>query len=147
MDDEYAVKCMRGLQKDLEPHLGWEQRCLKYKAMGVPYWEFIIGAETLLNGGYIIYPRVNMISNVGISENSTHAPGQLSELPKKVQKYFNTKTYELELPLKHPKYIIADSSYYDACKLFNEGTRKEKLQMFMERVMIKIKKTLKRGKK
>lgn len=146
MDDEYAIKCMRGLQKDLEPHLGWEQRCLKYKAMGVPYWEFIIGAETLLNGGYIVYPRVNMISNVGISDNSTHAPGQLSELPKKVQKYFNTKTYDLEFPLKHPKYIIADTAYYDACRLFNVGTKKEQLQMFVERVMLKIKKILKRGK-
>ena len=118
---------------------------MKYKAQGIPYWEFIIGAETLLNGGYIIYPRVNMISNVGISENSTHAPGELSQLPKKVQRYFNTKTYELEFPLKHPKYIIADASFYDACRLFNVGTKKEQVQMFIERVILKIKKILKRG--
>ena len=60
-----------------------------------------------------------------------------------MQKYFNTKTYDLDFPLKHPKYIIADTGYYEACRLVNEGTRKEKIQMLVERVILKIKKTLK----
>lgn len=91
MDDKYAANCMYVFQKDLGPNLGWEQRCLKYKAQDVPYWEFTICAETLLNGGYINYPSVNMISNVGVSENTTHVPESFQSFLKRCRDIFMSK--------------------------------------------------------
>ena len=145
MDSAYAVNAMRNMQKDVKPHLAWEKECLQHKAEGVPYWEHIIGAQTLLNHRLVIYPKVNMICNVGLSQNSTHAPENIELLPKKVREYFNTETYDLSLPLNHPKYMIPDVEYEQKCFLKRHGTKKERFFMLFERISLKIKRKLKRN--
>ena len=147
MDDEYAVKCMRNLTPNLKAHLNWEKQCLTHKKEGVPYWEHINGAQTLLNGRLVIYPRRNMIGNVGLDANSTHAPEDIKLLPKKVREFFNNYSRELTFPLKHPKYIINDVGYGKSVYKKIHGTKSERFFMFFERVYLKIKKTLKRKKK
>ena len=54
-----------------------------------------------------------MVKNIGLSINSTHAPQNLLELPKDVQRMFNEPAEEIEFPLKHPPYIIEDYHYFD----------------------------------
>lgn len=78
----------------------------------IPYWEHIIGFETTLNSELVIYPTYNMISSVGASCNATHAPNNISELPKDVQECFKEDLHEIEFPLKHPPYIIEDYHYF-----------------------------------
>ena len=78
-----------------------------------PYWEHIVGFNTTLNSGLVIYPTKNLIENVGTSENATHAPDSLLELPKEIQKMFMTRAEEIEFPLKHPPYIIEDYHYFE----------------------------------
>ena len=85
----------------------------KRKKEGIPYWENIVGYRTLFNSGLVIYPTVNMIENVGTSENATHAPQNIAELPKDIQQIFVTPAQEIEFPLKHPKYIIDDYHYFE----------------------------------
>lgn len=82
------------------------------RAEGKPYWEYILGFRTTLESGLVIYPRVNMIENCGLSSNATHAPDNLRELPRVVQKMFNTQAEEIQFPLKHPPYIIEDYHYF-----------------------------------
>ena len=81
-----------------------------------------------------------MISNVGLSANSTHAPERLDLLPKLVRQYFNTEIYELTAPYKHPKYLFADVDFKKKCKEKTEGTKKDKFLMFFERIKIRTKK-------
>lgn len=57
-----------------------------------------------------IIPKKNMISNIGCTKNSAHADN-LNLLPKKLRKVFCMKTYELDFPLKHAKYVIPDIDY------------------------------------
>lgn len=56
-------------------------------------------------------PQKNLISNIGISNDSTHYSGSLKTLPSALRRIFTMERYELEFPLKHPKYIIEDVSY------------------------------------
>ena len=85
----------------------------KCREKGIPYWEHIVGFRTILNSGLIIYPTVNMIENVGTSENATHAPDNIAELPKDIQKMFVTRAEDLKFPLIHPPYVIEDYRYFD----------------------------------
>lgn len=146
MDDPYAVKCMRNLQPNLSYHLQWEKECLLHKSEGVPYWEHINGAQTLLNGRYVIYPRCNLIGNVGLDTNSTHAPEELEALPKRVRQFFNNPARELEFPLKHPKYVISDVEYRKLCDLKLNGTKTDRFFMMFERAFLKLKRMFKRKK-
>ena len=137
MELEYEKNCMRALQPNVKPHLQWEKECLMHKKEGVPYWEHIIGARNLLNHGLVIYPRVNMIQNIGLDINSTHAPKDLAALPKRERWYFENKAIELIFPLKHPKYFIEDVEFCRRCRKKTKGNR---LLNIFERIKIKLKK-------
>ena len=80
---------------------------------GIPYWEHIIGFRTTLNSGLVIYPSVNMIENVGTSTNATHAPDNIAELPRDIQKMFTTRACDIDFPLSHPPYVIEDYHYFE----------------------------------
>lgn len=85
----------------------------KRRDEGIPYWEHIVGFRTTLNSGLVIYPTENMIENVGTSENATHAPDNIAELPKEIQEMFTTRAKDVEFPLKHPPYVIEDYHYFE----------------------------------
>ena len=146
MDDPYAIRCMRDLQADVKPHLAWEKECLLHKGEGVPYWEHIIGAQTLLNSRLVIYPKCNLVKNVGLDVNSTHAPDDIELLPRLVRRYFELGQYELSFPLKHPRYVIRDTDFGNLCETRIKGTKTERAVMFVERCGLKLKKLLKGSK-
>lgn len=83
------------------------------KEEGIAYWEHIVGFRTTMNSGLVIYPTVNMIENVGTSENATHAPESIAELPKEIQQMFQTCAEDVRFPLKHPPYVIEDYHYFE----------------------------------
>lgn len=64
-----------------------------------------------------IVPKYNMICNIGATDNAAHA-SDYKILPHAVKKLFNMETYEYDLPLKHPKYMMPDEKYRkEACKI------------------------------
>lgn len=74
---------------------------------GGEFWiEFGMYAQNRLQ----IIPKYNMINNIGFGEDSTHARGE-KYFNSDVRKLFNMKTYEYEMPLKHPKFVIPDIEY------------------------------------
>jgi hypothetical protein len=74
---------------------------------GTEFWrEFAMYGQSQLQ----IIPKYNMICNVGATANSAHAD-EIKYLPKKLRGCFNMKTYEIEFPLKHPKYVMPDLEY------------------------------------
>lgn len=111
LDDEYTTKLLAEKNTDKEKQKSWIAKCQMHKKGSIPYWEEIIGARTLLYNGLVIFPKFNMISNVGIDANSTHAPKDINMLPESVQKMFNTKIYEMKFPCVAPPYILSDTIY------------------------------------
>ena len=70
------------------------------------HYESILACDRNLNSRLNIIPKYNMISNIGVQEESTHNVGDIRLLPKSIQQVFNMKTYQIDMPLKHPKYVI-----------------------------------------
>jgi hypothetical protein len=102
----------------------------RHRASGRAYYESILGSSILLNSQLNIVPAKNLISNVGIGLDTTHSVDSLKKLPKEIRKLFFMKTYELEFPLKHPKYIINDLFYQDEVNRILGNTDSPLLKMY-----------------
>lgn len=70
------------------------------------YTEFAMYGQNQLQ----IIPRVNMISNIGCTEDSEHAAA-LENLDPWIRRVFNMQTHEMEFPMKHARYVIPDVEY------------------------------------
>ncbi len=111
------------------------KRLIKEKQSGIPYWEMVTGVRTLLYNGLVIYPTKNLIQNVGLSSNSTHAPKSIDSINNKTRHYFFSNIYEYSFPLKHPRYIFDDINYRNECS-------KRFRQSFWEKVLGKARRFL-----
>lgn len=76
------------------------------------FWSFHFGIYSYINNQLNIVPKYNMISNIGLTNDSTHAINSKKKLPSNIQKLFFGKRYNIEFPLVHPQYIIDDRSFY-----------------------------------
>ena len=108
-------------------------------AEGKPYWEHIIGFRTTMQSGLVIYPTENMVENVGTSQNATHAPDDIAELPLEIQQAFVTRAKDIEFPLKHPPYVIEDYHYFYRMMNFLEPKLSRKIARKIEHLYRKTK--------
>ncbi len=120
------------------------KKAKRHAKEGKPYWEDIVGFSTTLNSGLVIYPSVNMIENVGTSENATHAPDNIAELPKKIQEFFLTRAEEIEFPLKHPPYVIEDYHYIKKVLSISHpnfwGRNAQRIEHLYRKALVRLKK-------
>lgn len=132
LENAYCVKLLESCTHDKYKQKQWLDRCRKHKKVGVPYWEFIVGARSLLYSGLIIYPSKNMISNVGLDVNSTHAPADVKMLPSRRKRLFYMKTHEYDFPLKAPVCMMADDIFVAECM---DAVRVRVLEKFYSRMV------------
>ncbi len=65
-------------------------------------WDYQWGFAKMVNRGMSVIPSSNMINNIGFSDDATHT------LPECNSPYASMKTFELNLPINHPPYVIRD---------------------------------------
>ena len=82
--------------------------CRRHLASGREHYESILGANNYLNNQLNIVPCKNMITNVGVSAESTHSVSAVYKLPRATRKLLFMKRHEIELPLSHPPYVMED---------------------------------------
>lgn len=87
------------------------QKCKEHRNTGKEFYETLVSSTRLINNQLGIFPSVNMISNIGFVGESTHGTNELRKLPKAAQKVFNIQRYEIEFPIKHPKYVVPTDKY------------------------------------
>lgn len=75
------------------------------------YWTYQFGMLRFLNNQVNIVPNVNMITNVGIDSESTHAVANIKMMPKGIRKVFYMKKYSMEFPLRHPKEFAVELNF------------------------------------
>lgn len=85
---------------------------------GYEWWETIIGFSNYLNNRLAIIPRVNMVSNIGVTKDATHG-SSLRMMSKKVKSLFFAEARDLEFPLNHPDYVVPDYMYMNEVSLIN----------------------------
>jgi hypothetical protein len=110
LNDDYAKKLYKNLVGSKHFKLLFETS-KRHKEIGCEHYESILGSYLNLNSKLNIIPTKNMISNIGIGADGTHAVDTIEKLPKAIRKILHMKTYELEFPLKHPKYILEDIEF------------------------------------
>ena len=111
LDDEYATRLLGNLIRERRYQHNFLRFCQYHRSLGKAYYETILHAAIFLNSGLSIVPRVNMINNAGASGEGVHLSGSNRDLPKAYRRIFTMGRYELNFPLKHPRYVIEDVEY------------------------------------
>lgn len=95
----------RSLRRDILP------MARAHKASGKAYYESIFQAHLLLNDQLAVVPAVNMVSNLGVSADSTHFAGSVQTLPRGYRRIFTMGRHDLTFPLRHPRHVIDHVAY------------------------------------
>lgn len=111
LEDHYYLDLLDHKNESSALHRRMIKEAQQHKKEKIPYWEHILGLSTALNSRLVIYPSVNLVVNIGASPNATHASDRIDKLPTDIRPLFETKSEEMEFPLKHPEYIIEDYHY------------------------------------
>ena len=109
LDDKFAtenVKKQYGALADTS--LSCAER---HRKTGKEFWESIVGCNCLYNNMLSIIPKKNLVSNMGLTQDSVHSNTSKKYLSKVTSNLFEMKTYELEFPMKHPDYVIENKAY------------------------------------
>ena len=93
-------------------------------------WDYQWHFARLVQSGLSIVPTVNLISNLGFGEDSTHTSDSHSE-------FSNMKTQSIKFPLIHPQYMMRDVA---ADKLLFDTAYRPKI---LKRVFDKIRRSIK----
>ena len=88
--------------------------CQRHREQQKAFYETIFHASILFNSGLSIVPTRNMINNLGATADSTHFAGSIHTLPKGYRRIFTMKRYEVDFPLKHPRYVIENVAYKES---------------------------------
>lgn len=111
-DDPYIMRCLK--ERTRHSQITWKQICAyaknEYYRGHIAGDEFFLKFASYGQNQLQIIPKYNLISNIGSTGNSAHA-GEIQELPRGIRRVFGMKTYELQFPLKHPKYMMPDIFY------------------------------------
>ena len=114
LNDPKVVECYKYTYKDAAvPCKTFLKTCDWHSKSGKEYFESIYSSQRYLSSGLSVMPSKNMISNIGIAEETTHGANNIKLLRKRTQELFFSKTHELEFPLKSPKYVLEDKRYED----------------------------------
>lgn len=114
LDKEYYMK---NIKMHL-PHIVNLEKAKQRRATGFEWWEVLLAYNSYLNNRLVIIPKVNLVTNVGVTPEATHG-SQLRLMNKKIRNLFFMSTKELSFPLRHPEYIVPDMIYMDELSKLN----------------------------
>ncbi len=139
VDDKFYVKLFNEKYKKLIDHKSTLARIKMRNDSKIPHYEEILGSNVFMNNRLNIIPKYNMIRNIGITEDAVHASGDIRIIPKAIRNVFFMKTYEINFPLKHPKYIVDDVVYAkNVNRLMGYGHPLVKIYRNFEVLILKI---------
>ena len=118
LDDPYNLHQLQQLIKSRRWKGDFIRTCRLHRDSGLPQFETIFWSHMMLNNGLAIMPSMNLISNVGATQESAHYSA-LSTLPRGVRRIFTMQRLELTFPLKHPKYVVDNVTYQQRMYRYN----------------------------
>lgn len=113
----------------------WENtnHLLKNKT-NLNYWDIQWGFVKHSQNQLVIVPEVNLISNIGVGSESTHAKND-NKKHKKYSDFNNMPTYSINNELVHPPFVLCDT-YYD--KLLVKCNKKNRKRMLLRAAFRKV---------
>lgn len=137
MENDYSMRCVeRKYPFYNEARKEGKERLEKLKhGEKLTSWTLQNGMAMALQSRMAIVPKVNLVTNIGLTADSEHAVSNLKKLDHKTRAYFNAKMYPLEFPLKHPKYVVDDWNYYDLVQKKFKPTITSKIEGYCRRIV------------
>ncbi len=129
---EIIIKNM-GFGKDSVTH--WNNAIKSIQNKSVSSWDWQWYFSLASQGQLCIFPKVNLVSNIGFGEDATHTFGD----PKEVF----IKTKEIPFPLHHPQYILVDllfDNIFENKRIKNTSLKRfipKKLKKFIKKLFLK----------
>lgn len=111
LDRPTAVRRIEALTRERRLRKDFLPMCRAHRASGKAFYETIFHAALLLHSQLAIVPRVNMISNLGVTNDSTHFAGSVDALPRGYRRIFTMGRHDLAFPLTHPVDIVDHVAY------------------------------------
>lgn len=111
LDDEEAVNRLQALCKARRERRDFLPMCRDHRATGKEYYESIFWASQLLHSQLAIVPQQTLITNIGLTADSTHFTADFDTTPRGLRRIFSMKPHEMEFPLRHPRYVIDHIAY------------------------------------
>lgn len=95
------------------------------------FWSLHFGLYGIIGSRLNIVPKCNLISNIGLTDDSAHATNSLNKLVRRIRVVFFAKIYNLPTALNHPKYVIDDQVYMKRQnKIMNPSWIRKKFELF-----------------
>mgnify|MGYP005768112159 FL=1 len=98
-------------------------------------WTYQNGMAMALQSQMAIVPSDDMITNIGLTEDSGHAVNKLEKLSKRQQQYYGQPFGSMSFPLKHPKYMVEDLMYYEEVEKKFKPTAFSRIEGYMRRII------------
>lgn len=111
LDRPEAVQRIEALTRERRLRTDFLPMCRAHRESGKAYYETIFQAALLLNNQLAIVPRVNMISNLGVTNDSTHFAGSVATLPRGYRRIFTMGRHDLAFPLRHPADVTDHAAF------------------------------------
>ena len=113
LNDEYTMKCFKAnyrYKKDARQLVkqGYARKKILDCGEKLTSWTYQFSMSGRINNRLDITPCVNLISCIGLTDDSEHASNSIKKIPKGLQIVFFGKTYAMDIPLKHPPYVMED---------------------------------------
>lgn len=74
-------------------------------------WSTQFAVSQRLNSTLIVVPKCNLMTNIGLTEESANSVSNIKFIPKGLQPLYKLRLFEMEFPIKHPKYVMSDIEY------------------------------------
>lgn len=111
VNDAFNMHQIEALVKEHQGYQEMLKKLRKHQAGGKPIYETVYWSYNILNSGLAIVPTRNMISNTAISSESAHFQNSLKTLPRQQRRLLTLESYDVDFPLRHPKYVIENVEY------------------------------------
>lgn len=134
LDDKEALKRIEENFVSQSAFRRYMKNCREHRASGRAHYESINSLAMFSNNSLNIVPKYNMISNVGVGAETTHGGNDIRIYPKKVRAWLFKKTYEIDFPLVHPKYVMRNKDFEKKMTI----TPKDRFFMDIEGVFLKL---------
>ena len=118
LDDSYNLRLLEALIKRNHYSSDIVRMARDRRAQGKPFFESVFWTCMLFNSGLAVMPTRNMVRNVGCTSNSTNY-SDFQTMPRAVKRLFTMQSYDVALPLSHPRYVIEDVGYVERMYRYN----------------------------
>ena len=116
LSDEEVIRVFENIDKYEPVRRGaYKKACEKKEILNrggkLTSWSTQFGIVAILNSPLIIVPKVNLMSNIGLTAESANSVRSIKLVPRRQRPLYRLKLFEMEFPLKHPQFIVDDYEY------------------------------------